>query len=295
MSLYRTSMTSVTKTVDYSPIEADAVGSAPLELRATRISIETVPHTKVFVTVDYAALCEYVANRIIELVRHKPNAVLGLATGSTPEGVYTVLKRRHREENVDCSDVVCFNLDEYYPMLPSEPQSYYRFMKTHLFNDLPCRSWHVPDGRPRSEGEIARDCAQYEAMITSAGGIDLQLLGIGRNGHIGFNEPHSPIDSRMRLVTLDETTRHDATGSFGRDLRSVPSQAVSMGVGTILAAREITLLASGISKAAIVRQALLGPVTESVPASLLQTHPNASFYLDAEAATELTALGVEAV
>ncbi len=235
---------------------------------------------------DYAALCREVAARIARLVRKKPNAVLGLATGSTPIGVYQELIRLHREENLDFSGVTCFNLDEYFPIEDAAPQSYHRFMREHLFDAINCRHFHLPSGQSAA-ADVRAHCEHYEAMIQDAGGLDFQLLGIGRTGHIGFNEPGSAKESHTRLVVLDSLTRGDAAGAFF-GLENVPARAITMGIATILEAREIALLASGVGKAAIVREALEGKITSKVPASFLREHPNATWHLDHEAASELT-------
>jgi glucosamine-6-phosphate deaminase len=236
---------------------------------------------------DYQSQCREAAARIAELIRNKPDAVLGLATGSTPIGVYQELVRLHREENLDFSRVTTFNLDEYYPMEPDAPQSYHRFMREHLFDHINCNNWHVPSGEVRNPEQIENACREYEKMIQDAGGLDLQLLGIGRTGHIGFNEPGSPLDSKTRLVLLDYQTRADAANDFF-GLDNVPVRAITMGIGTIMAAREVLLLANGTKKAAIVHEALEGKITSKVPASLLREHPNARFLLDKPAAAELT-------
>ena len=236
-----------------------------------------------FVAPDYHALCAHVAGRVAALVRAKPNAVLGLATGSTPLGVYDALARLHRDEGLDFSRVTCFNLDEYYPMPSASPHSYHHFMQEHLFSRINCRRWQVPDGLPGTVDEVADRCRRYEAAIQECGGIDWQLLGIGRTGHIGFNEPGSPPDSRTRLVTLHPLTRQDAAEGFG-GLEAVPTQAVTMGIGTILDAREIVLMAHGRTKAAVVREAFEGPPSLDVPASWLRGHANVRLCLDAEAA-----------
>lgn len=236
---------------------------------------------------DYQSQCQEAAARIAALITNKPNAVLGLATGSTPIGVYRELVRLHQNENLDFSQVITFNLDEYYPMDPTAPQSYHRFMREHLFDHINCQNWHVPSGEVRNPDQIELDCIQYEKMIADAGGLDLQLLGIGRTGHIGFNEPGSPINSKTRLVLLDYQTRADAAGDFF-GLDNVPVRAITMGIGTIMAAREVLLLANGIKKAAIVHEALEGKITSKIPASLLREHPNAHFFLDKQAASELT-------
>ncbi len=248
-----------------------------------------VRHKAADVTIlpDYDSLCEHVAALIADLVRAKPQAVLGLATGATPRGVYDALVRRHRHDRLDFGGVTCFNLDEYYPMPPDDRHSYHRFMRTHLFDGVNCTHWHVPDGRSRGATEIQEDCRRYEAAIEGAGGIDLQLLGIGRNGHIGFNEPGSSSRTRTRLVSLHHETREDAAKDFG-SLERVPAQAVTMGIGTILAARRIILLASGEGKAEIVRAALEGAVTEQLPASFLQTHRDVQVCLNGDAARLLS-------
>ncbi len=235
---------------------------------------------------DYAALCEYAAAQIAVLVQAKPNAVLGLATGATPLGVYASLVRRFQRGEIDFSQTTCFNLDEYYPLLPTSPHSYHHFMQTQLFGQVNCRRWFVPDGRPRPPEQIAQLCRSYEAQITDAGGIDLQLLGIGRTGHIGFNEPGSAASSRTRLVTLAPLTRRDAAPSFG-GIDAVPQEAITMGIGTILEARQVLLLASGPDKAEIVKTAWTGEMTERVPASLVRTHPHLTLCLDKSAAALL--------
>lgn len=217
-------------------------------------------------------------------------AVLGLATGSTPLSFYAELVRLHREEGLSFRHVTTFNLDEYYPIDPAHPQSYRRFMDTQLFSqiDIPREQTHVPDGT-LPLGELAAHCDAYERKIREAGGIDLQILGIGRTGHIGFNEPGSPRRSRTRLVTLDPLTRRDAAGDFGGD-EHTPRYAITMGVGTIMEARKVVLMAWGEHKAQIVRTAVEGPVTPQVTASFLQEHDSARFVLDHAAAGELARL-----
>jgi glucosamine-6-phosphate deaminase len=252
------------------------------------MSLSVLENEKIFVLPTYLALCEAVATRIAELVAEKPNAVLGLATGSTPLGVYAALVRRHREDGLDFSGITCFNLDEYYPMLADNPHSYYAFMQANLFQFLNGPRWHIPSGRLRSPSDLEAECRRYEEAIVNAGGIDLQLLGIGRTGHVGFNEPGSSAASRTRLVTLHSTTREDAAAEFG-SLDQVPRQAVSMGMGTILEAREIVLMASGSGKAQIVLEALTGKITERLPASLICQHHHAQFCFDADAAHLLLA------
>ncbi len=236
--------------------------------------------------------CRAVAKEIAELIRkraeeHRP-CVLGLATGSTPVGVYDELVRLHQEEGLSFANVITFNLDEYYPMQPHELQSYVRFMKEHLLDlvDIDPANAHIPDGTVAPE-EVSQFCEQYEAAIAACGGIDIQLLGVGRTGHIGFNEPGSGRESRTRLITLDRVTRIDAASDFFGE-ENVPRRAITMGVGTILDARKIFMLAFGEHKAAIVAQAVEGPVTPTVAASFLQQHPDAHVVLDEAAAAELT-------
>ena len=233
-----------------------------------------------------------VAREIADLVQSRAAAgqktVLGLATGSTPVAVYDELIRLHREEGVSFKTVVTFNLDEYWPMQPDALQSYRRFMREHLFDhlDIPADAIHIPDGLlPREK--VAEACARYEEMIRDAGGIDLQLLGIGRTGHIGFNEPGSATESRTRLITLDSVTRSDAASDFFGEW-NVPRQAITMGVGSILDARRVVLLAFGEHKAPIVRKAVEEPPCSHVSASALQQHADARFVLDRAAAARLT-------
>lgn len=241
---------------------------------------------------DYDAICREVALQIADLVRTKPDAVIGLATGGTPIGVYREVIRLHREDGLSFARVRTFNLDEYLPMAPDGPQSYRRFMQEHLFNhiDIAFENTHVPDGRARPVEEIHADCEAYEAAIAAAGGLDLQVLGIGRTGHIGFNEPGSGAQTRTRLVALDSVTRGDAAGEFF-GLENVPARAITMGVGTILSAKTLILMASGARKAAIVAEALEGKITSKVPASFVREHPDATFWLDEAAAAELSGHG----
>lgn len=252
----------------------------------TLTTSDPVLPASVFVANDYDALCDLVADHIAALVHDKPDAVLGLATGSTPLGVYDRLTQKHGSDGLDFSRVTCFNLDEYYPMDANSPHSYHHFMQENLFRRINCPRWFVPDGSPRGEEEIAQACRDYEARIAASGGIDLQLLGIGRSGHIGFNEPDSPLGSRTRLVTLHAMTRQDAADSFG-GLGNVPHQAVTMGIETILDAREIVMMASGAAKADIVRAAWTEDVTARAPASWVRLHPNARLCLDKDAASLL--------
>jgi len=232
-----------------------------------------------------------VAREIADLIRAKAKAgekcVLGLATGSTPTGVYDELVRLHREEGLSFKNVVTFNLDEYWPMQPGSLQSYHRFMREHLFDriDIDPRHTHIPDGTC-GEDDVRAMCDRYEREIKAAGGIDLQILGIGRTGHIGFNEPGSSRTSRTRLITLDRVTRKDAASDFFGE-ENVPTRAVTMGVGTILEAKRVVMIAFGEGKAPVVARAIEGAVTNTIAASFLQEHANAQVYLDLAAAAEL--------
>ncbi|HVH11308.1 MAG TPA: glucosamine-6-phosphate deaminase, partial [Gemmatimonadales bacterium] len=249
-------------------------------------------HLPTVVVPDHDDLAVLLADRVVEVIARetaaKGRCVLGLATGSTPLGIYRELIRRHRAGEVDFSRVVTFNLDEYYPMSPESPHSYRRYMAENLFAqvNIPPAQVHIPDGSVPRE-RLAEHCAAYERAIAELGGIDFQLLGIGKSGHIGFNEPGSSQDSRTGLVTLDTVTRRDAAADFfGED--NVPREAITMGVATILDAREIALIATGEHKADIVARAVEGEVSQDVAATFLQHHRNATVYLDLAAAAELT-------
>jgi glucosamine-6-phosphate deaminase len=233
-----------------------------------------------------------VAAAIADLIRARAaagkKAVLGLATGSTPQAVYDELVRLHQREGLSFKNVVSFNLDEYYPMHPDNFQSYRRFMREYLFDhvDIDPANAHVPDGTvPRDR--LNAFAADYEAKIKAVGGIDLQILGIGRTGHIGFNEPGSPRDSRTRRMTLDKVTRMDAASDFFGEW-NVPRTAITMGVGTILDARKILLMAYGEHKAPIVKKAVEGEINHHITASYLQQHQDCTFILDPASAAELT-------
>ncbi|CAN5616485.1 glucosamine-6-phosphate deaminase [soil metagenome] len=233
-----------------------------------------------------------VAHDIASLIRERAaegrNCVLGLATGSTPTGVYGELVRMHEEQGLSFANVITFNLDEYLPMRPDELQSYRRFMREHLFDlvDIDSNNIHVPDGSIPVEG-VSVYCQRYEQQIREAGGLDIQLLGIGRTGHIGFNEPGSGSDSRTRMITLDKVTRKDAASDFFGE-ENVPRRAITMGVGTILEARRVIMMAFGEGKAPVIARAVEGELTPSVPASFLQNHGNAQVVIDEAAAASLT-------
>ena len=233
----------------------------------------------------------YVARRIADLIKAKQDAgaqaVIGLATGATPKGVYQELVRMHQLEGLSFANVVTFNLDEYYPMHPVEERSYVTFMNEQLFKHIDIRKEHIhiPDGTLSMEA-IQAYCAQYEQRIVDFGGLDLQLLGIGSTGHIGFNEPGSLFDSSTRLVDLDALTRSDAINDFGGE-EFVPRQAITMGIKTIREAREIILMALSARKANIIQRTLEGEITEAVPATLLRHLSHVEYVLDKEAAAGL--------
>lgn len=233
-----------------------------------------------------------VANEIASLIRERDqqnkHAVLGLATGSTPVGVYDELVRLHKEEGLSFKNVITFNLDEYYPIEPNSLQSYVRFMNEHLFDhiDIPNDQVHIPDGTI-PESKVHEYCEEYEQKIEEAGGLDIQLLGIGRTGHIGFNEPGSRPDSITRLITLDKITRKDAASDFFGE-EYVPRRAITMGVGTILEADKIILMAWGEGKAPIIKESVEGEINESVPATYLQRHENTLVVLDEASSEKLT-------
>lgn len=233
-----------------------------------------------------------VAREIADLIIAKTAAgapcVLGLATGSTPTSVYAELIRLHQEEGLSFQNVITFNLDEYYPIQPDQLQSYVRFMKENLFNyvDIRPENVHIPDGTlPRNQVEAF--CRSYEEKIRAVGGLDLQILGIGRTGHIGFNEPGSGADSRTRLITLDYITITDAASDFFGE-ENVPRKAITMGVGTIMEAKRIILMAWGEGKSPIMRRTVQEEVSDAVPATYLQQHPNTQIILDEAAAAKLT-------
>ena len=250
---------------------------------------ERIP-CQVFDTAHEASVkvAQHIAAAIRQRAADNQNLVLGLATGSTPVGVYDELLRLHLEDGLSFQNVITFNLDEYFPMQPNELQSYVRFMAEHLFDavDIPPDQVHIPDGTLPVE-EVHQYCKDYEQQIVDAGGIDIQLLGIGRTGHIGFNEPGSGKESRTRLITLDYVTRLDAASDFFGE-ENVPRRAITMGVGTILDAHEVILIAFGEHKAPIVAQAVEHDITSAVAASFLQEHPNARIVLDVAAADEMT-------
>jgi glucosamine-6-phosphate deaminase len=240
---------------------------------------------RVIVEASPAQVARRAAQFVAALVTKKPTCVLGLATGSTPLGLYQELIRLHRDEGLDFSRVVTFNLDEYVGLGPTHPQSYRHFMQTSLFDhlNLDVRNTHVPDGRAL---DFETHCEQYERWIKEEGGIDLQVLGIGTDGHIAFNEPGSSLGSRTRLKTLTAETVKD-NARFFSDPHEVPRLAVTMGVGTILESRRCLILATGETKAEAIRATIEGPVTAQVTASALQLHRDVTVVVDEAAASKL--------
>ncbi|MFH1570135.1 MAG: glucosamine-6-phosphate deaminase [Gemmatimonadota bacterium] len=222
-----------------------------------------------------------------KLIKGKPDAVIGLATGSTPEATYGELARMHKKEGLSFAKVSSFNLDEYWGLDGDHDQSYRYFMNANLFKKVDIRPWNtfVLNGKAQYPGI---ECAAYEQKIVAMGGVDLWLLGIGGNGHIAFNEPGSPVDSRTRLVSLTQATIDaHSDGRFFKDPAEVPRCALSAGIGTIREARKLVLLATGAKKADPVAAAVNGPFTPDCPASLLQDHPDCTFIVDKAAASKL--------
>jgi glucosamine-6-phosphate deaminase len=277
--------------IDALPIhETTSVSIAHQNVGRTDLIRFEKMHTEIFEHSDIASVA--VAREIASLIRYKQSraerCILGLATGSSPLKVYEELVRLHKEEELSFSNVVTFNLDEYYPMSPESMHSYWHFMHEHLFNhvDINPDNINIPNGQVEVQ-DVYDYCMFYEEKIRSYGGLDFQLLGIGRTGHVGFNEPGSHIKSLTRLITLDHLTRADAAPEF-RGMDNVPKRAVTMGIETIKQANRIILLAWGHKKAPIVNEMLEGEISSSVPATFLQEHPNVTTVLDKEAASELT-------
>jgi len=268
----------INKEISYSP---------PGKFEETRF--EKI-HNVIFDDSNLASIL--VAQEIATLIKQKQlenkPCVLGLATGSSPINVYEELVRMHKEEGLSFANVITFNLDEYYPMDKHNIQSYYHFMHEHLFNhvDILPENVHIPNGKI-SNDELYQYCIDYDMQIIKAGGLDFQLLGIGRTGHVGFNEPGSHLNSGTRSITLDYITRADAAPDF-LGIDNVPKKAITMGIGTIRKAKRIVLLGWGINKASIIKKTIEGDISSQVPASYLQNHHNTTFVLDNQAASELT-------
>ena len=232
---------------------------------------------------NYEEMSRKAADVIAELVARKPSCILGLATGSTPEGLYAQLVKDCQEGKISFKDVSTYNLDEYRGLENDHPQSYHYFMEQHLFNhvNIDLAATHLPDG---SNPDAAAACADYEAAIKASGGVDLQLLGLGHNGHIGFNEPADTFAKETNCVELTRSTI-EANSRLFDHIDEVPTQAYTMGIGTIMRAAKILVVANGEGKAHIVRDAFFGPVTPQVPASILQFHPDVTVIVDEAAAS----------
>lgn len=254
-----------------------------------QVSPEKVP-VKIFEGSEHAS--RFVATEIAALIAKKARegkpCVLGLATGSTPTRVYAELVSMHKKEGLSFKNVITFNLDEYYPIQPDALQSYVRFMNEHLFDhiDIPRSNINIPDGT-LAKDKVAAYCREYDEKIDRLGGIDLQVLGIGRTGHIGFNEPGSPEKSPTRMITLDQVTRIDAASDFFSEA-NVPQKAITMGVGSILRSKRIVMMAWGEGKAPVIQKAVEGPISDQIPATFLQNHPDSLVVLDDAASSHLT-------
>lgn len=240
---------------------------------------------KIITTQDYDEMSQKAARIFIQQVKEKPNSVLGFAAGSTVFGMYRELVKAYKNNEADFSKVTSFNLDEYYPIAPDNDQSYHYFMREKLFKrlNIPFQKINIPDGQAE---DIEKFCAEYEKKIKKVGGIDLQVLGLGRNGHIAFNEPGSSFNSRTRLVDLAEDTLV-ANSRFFADISEVPRKAITMGLATIMECKKILILASGQDKAEAVAKSAEGLAAEDVPASVLQKHPDAFFIIDEAAGARL--------
>jgi glucosamine-6-phosphate deaminase len=237
---------------------------------------------KLYIEADYASMSKKAADLFTEVVAANPTAAYGFATGSTPEGMYEEFTRLHKK--AACfSGITTFNLDEYHPIKPSDPQSYYYYMKKRVFDPLGITRFNLPDG---AAADPVAECVAYEQRIADAGGIEMQILGIGNNGHIGFNEPADSFACKAHYVPLADATI-EANARLFDDPSQVPRNALTMGIHAIMMAKRILLLASGTGKASILAEALTGPITPKVPASVLQLHPNVTVVADKEAASAL--------
>lgn len=236
---------------------------------------------KIAVCENYDELSNKAFEVIKEQVVAKPDSVLGLATGSSPVGMYKDMIKDHKENGTSYKDVVTYNLDEYVGIDRNDPQSYYTFMNENLFSgiDIDPKNTHVPYGNTKE------DCEKYEDSVN---GVDIQVLGIGQNGHIGFNEPGTPFDEPTHIVDLTENTREANARFFDNDIDKVPAQAITQGIGTIMKAKKILLVANGANKADAVKAMIEGPVSVECPASVLQNHPDVVVVIDKEAASKLS-------
>ncbi len=239
----------------------------------------------IFITEDYEAMSRKAANMVAGQMNLKTESVLGLATGSTPEGMYKELVSLYKEDDIDFSDITTFNLDEYYKLPTDSEQSYAYYMDQHLFShvNMAKERIHIPNGISNDVDEV---CREYDRLIEANRNIDLQILGIGNNGHIGFNEPDVKFEAGTHLVKLDEATI-EANGRFFESIDDVPREAISMGIRNIMHAKKVVLIANGANKAAILKEMLFGPVTPNVPASVIQLHNDVTLILEKEAAKEV--------
>lgn len=244
-----------------------------------------IGNIKINIVDNYEEMSKEAARLVAAQIRLKPESVVGFATGSTPTGMYKELVKMYREERLDFSKIVSFNLDEYYPIDPESKQSYYFYMMNNLFDHINIErsNINIPDGKAE---EVEIECSQYEEKIRSAGGIDLQVLGIGPNGHIGFNEPDLKFEAETHIIDLDKKTI-EANSRFFNSVDEVPKRAITMGIKTIMHARKIILLANGSGKAKVIRQAILGSIVPNLPASILQLHQDVTIICDKEASKEL--------
>lgn len=242
-------------------------------------------NVKVLVCDDYETISKRAAGILAGIVNNKPNAILGLATGSSPVGTYQELVKLYQAGLLDFSQVKTYNLDEYYPLEPENDQSYHYFMNDNLFQhvNVDPANVHVPDG---NAPDMNAACEEYEAMLNEIGGVDIQLLGIGGNGHIGFNEPADTFVGPTHVVELTESTIQ-ANSRFFEKIEDVPTKAISMGIGSIMHAKKILLVANGEGKAKAIAATLEGPITPEVPASVLQLHPDVTIIIDKAAAADL--------
>ncbi|EIJ80580.1 glucosamine-6-phosphate isomerase [Bacillus methanolicus PB1] len=232
-------------------------------------------------TENYDEMSNMAANKIIEMVRTNPKATIGLATGSTPKGVYKKLIEDHKANGTTYKQATTVNLDEYVGISRNDPHSYHFFMREQLFShiDIPLEQTYIPDGMAK---DLQLECSRFESVIQDLDGVDLQLLGIGHNGHIGFNEPGTSFESRTHVVTLAESTRK-ANARFFPSIEDVPARAITMGIATIMESKEIILLASGSSKAEAIARLVNGEVNENFPASVLKLHKNVTIIADKDA------------
>ncbi|HJN78743.1 MAG TPA: glucosamine-6-phosphate deaminase, partial [Flavobacteriaceae bacterium] len=268
------------------------MGKKNLKYQSPGINEETRFEKLHTVTFDDSKIgSNLIAKEICDLVRSKQEkgkkCVLGFATGSSPILIYKEIIRIHKEESLSFKNVIAFNLDEYYPIKANDKNSYYHFMHENLFDhiDIPKENINIPSGTIKPNN-IEKFCKSYEDKIKDCGGIDLQILGIGRTGHIGFNEPGSHFNSKTRLITLDHTTRFDANKTFG-GIENVPNTAITMGIRTIFNSKRVIIMAWGIHKSLIVKKVVEGEVSSLIPASYLQNHKNTTLVLDNESASEL--------